>query len=85
MVCAQQGLTEVLVEEEEEDLKSPQSGVGSKKSYIWRQKSRGVGQSQVLQWEVHVDAAKGVPQRWLKVVGGLHSTLVLCMEGQGST
>lgn len=44
MVCAQQGLTEVLVEEEEEDLKSPQSGVGSKKSYL--QKSRGGGRSQ---------------------------------------
>lgn len=33
MVCAQQGLTEPLVEEEEEevDLKSPQSGVSSQK------------------------------------------------------
>jgi len=33
---------------------------GQQKAWIWRQKSRGAGQSQVLQWEFHMEAAKGV-------------------------
>lgn len=38
---------------------------------MWRQKSKGVGQSQELQWEFHVDAAKAGSCGWVTLDHGL--------------